>query len=358
MRKLFLLMLVVLTSASCSKANTPVAETKPAGPTNLLVVINDNSAISKEVGQYYAEKRNIASKYILHVKCPDKEMITAGEYEVHVLKPVKAFVEKPGIGIDYIVLTKGVPLAIGGGHSIDGLLVCMDAGLDHRNQKGPAANPYFEKNEPFSHDKFGMYLVTRLDGYTKEDAKALVDRAIAARPQKEVFLFDLDPHRSQGGYKGFNEDMQKAHEILKARGFTSTIDTGEEFLGRRNNLMGYCSWGSNDRKFDKEKYRGNRFLPGSIAETAVSTSGRTFVPTEEGQSLVGDLIKSGVTGVKGYYAEPTLAAIASPSILFDRYVSGYNLAESFYMASRFVFWRDIVIGDPLVAPYAKAPGKE
>ena len=117
--------------------------------------------------------------------------------------------------------------------------------------------------------------------------------------------------------------------------------------------MGYASWGSNDRRFDKEKYRGNRFLPGSIAETAVSTSARTFVPTEEGQSLIGDLIKSGVTGVKGYVAEPGLFAVARPSILFDRYVSGYNLAESFYMASQVIYWRDVVIGDPLAAPYAK-----
>ena len=42
------------------------------------------------------------------------------------------------------------------------------------------------------------------------------------------------------------------------------------------------------------------FAPGGIAETAVSTSGRTFLPTGGGgQSLVAELIDSRVTGVKG-----------------------------------------------------------
>ncbi len=353
MKKLIVLMFVTLVAASCSKANAPVAVEKPASPTNVLIIVNDNSAISKEVGAYYAEKRKIAEKYVLHIKCTDQERMASADYMPQIGKPVKDFLAKSGLSIDYIVLTKGVPIATLNQFSVDGLLMTMDGGLDIGKVKGPLMNPYYGKEEHHSHDKYGLYLVTRLDGYTKEDAKALVDHALAARPQKEVFLFDLEPRRINPGYKEFNDDMRKADEILKARGYVSVLENTDEFVGKRNNLMGYCSWGSNDAKFDKTKYRGNRFLPGSIAETAVSTSARTFVPTEEGQSLIGDLIKSGVTGVKGYCNEPTLAAIANPAILFDRYVSGYNLAESFYMASRFMYWKDIVVGDPLVAPYAK-----
>jgi len=95
------------------------------------------------------------------------------------------------------------------------------------------------------------------------------------------------------------------------------------------------------------------FSPGAIAETAVSTGARTFLPTTGGQSLIVDLIACHVTGVKGYCDEPLLQAVASPTVLFDRYTSGWNLAESFYAASRFVGWEDIIIGDPLCTPYAK-----
>ena len=31
--------------------------------------------------------------------------------------------------------------------------------------------------------------------------------------------------------------------------------------------------------------------------------------------------------------------------------AGYTLAESFYAASHFVGWEDVVIGDPLCSPY-------
>jgi uncharacterized protein (TIGR03790 family) len=88
-----------------------------------------------------------------------------------------------------------------------------------------------------------------------------------------------------------------------------------------------------------------------VCETAVSTSARTFLPTHGGQSLISDLIAQGVTGAKGYTDEPLLQAVASPSILLDRYARGWTLAESYYAASRFVAWEDIVIGDPLCRPF-------
>ncbi len=94
------------------------------------------------------------------------------------------------------------------------------------------------------------------------------------------------------------------------------------------------------------------WLPGSIAETFVSTGGRSFTyGTSYGQSLVADLIRDGVTGVKGYVYEPFLDAIAHPDILFDRYTDGYNLAESYYMASNYIGWMDVIVGDPKMAPY-------
>jgi hypothetical protein len=38
----------------------------------------------------------------------------------------------------------------------------------------------------------------------------------------------------------------------------------------------------------------------------------------------------------------------------DHYTSGCTMAESFYAASHFVGWEDVIIGDPLCTPYAKA----
>ncbi|MFQ6128551.1 MAG: TIGR03790 family protein [Thermoplasmata archaeon] len=97
----------------------------------------------------------------------------------------------------------------------------------------------------------------------------------------------------------------------------------------------------------------NSWTPGALAETYVSTGGRSFnYGTAYGQSLVADLLRDGVTGLKGYVYEPYLNAVAHPNILFKAYTEGYTLAESFSMASEIsLSWMDAIVGDPKLAPY-------
>jgi hypothetical protein len=97
----------------------------------------------------------------------------------------------------------------------------------------------------------------------------------------------------------------------------------------------------------------NTWIDGAVGDTYVSTGGRSFTYlTRYGQSLVADLIKDGISGIKGYVYEPYLSAVAHPNILLERYTSGYSLAESFAMASEIsLSWMDVIIGDPKVAPY-------
>jgi hypothetical protein len=72
--------------------------------------------------------------------------------------------------------------------------------------------------------------------------------------------------------------------------------------------------------------------------------------------MIADLIAQGITGVKGYTDEPLLQSNVSPTILMDRYTHGFTLAESFYAASHFVGWTQIVLGDPLTRPYPSQGG--
>ena len=44
-----------------------------------------------------------------------------------------------------------------------------------------------------------------------------------------------------------------------------------------------------------------------------------------------------------------------PDILFPAYVSGFNLAESFYLAMPYLSWQTVVVGDPLCAPFPRRP---
>jgi tetratricopeptide (TPR) repeat protein len=71
------------------------------------------------------------------------------------------------------------------------------------------------------------------------------------------------------------------------------------------------------------------------------------------ESLVGDLVRDGVTGVAGYVTEPLLNATVRPQILFPAYLAGFNLVEAYYLALPHLGWQAVVIGDPLCSPFAR-----
>jgi uncharacterized protein (TIGR03790 family) len=393
-----LLILVLSGLCYCGLAAEPTKEA-PHTPDEVLVVSNADSPISVAIAKDYATKRGASQSVVVH--CADSAVSTANEtisladYTSRIAAPIGAYL-KLHPEINFIVLTKGVPIRIDGGMtgsrdenstgnlhpSVDSYLAAMDYPSGPNAVKisihGSGArgfgwlNHYWKADVPFSHAKFGGYLVTRLDGYTQADAEALVTRALAAENARTpggdvlldvqpIFKFKSTDVASQpldvtgdipdeSDYGSWNADMVKAGDLLIARKVRTELDRDEAFVGDRLNLRGYFSWGSNDAKYNQKAYESLTFAPGAIADTAVSTSARTFLPTSGGQSLITDLIAHGITGVKGYTDEPLLQAIASPSLVMERYTSGFTLAESLYAASRFVGWEDVVIGDPLCRP--------
>lgn len=350
--------------ATQTPSSASVAKSWPITPEGkkVLIVWNKQVPDGKDLGEYYASKRGIPKDHIVMVSVVGDESMGDWEYKNKILPELKPRLEKLP-DVDYIVLMKGMPLRMWdedakANYSLDSYLATMNMSLQPMVQPSAESvkrisNPYFNKDEPFSAKKYGFYLVTRLDGYTFADAKRLVDNSMKAKEEKGLFFFDSVPNISNDGYGPLNASMVAAGKLLGERGFQVQVDRAPDFIMPREALMGYSSWGSNDQHFDKSRYQSAIFKPGALAETFVSTSARTMKPVTEGQSVITDLIKNGVTGVKGYVNEPYTMALARPNILFDRYTRGYNLAESFSMASPLLKWRDVVFGDPLCRPYKK-----
>jgi uncharacterized protein (TIGR03790 family) len=243
---------------------------------NVVVIATRRSPDSVSIAQYYAEKRKLPSTHILMIDCVPQEEVPLVEYRDTIEKPVMDLLRRRGLelSVDYLVLTRGIPLRIReGGFSVDCALMCAPLKRPFNSQPAESnLNPYFGKNERFSRRKYGFYLATRLDGYTMQHIRDLIDNALKAKRANGVFVLDLDPKRSGGGYGVINESMRAAAKILKQRGFEVLLDEDEAFVGAVRDIMGYYSWGSNDHKFNVLSYRSLRFRPSSIAETAVSTS--------------------------------------------------------------------------------------
>lgn len=225
----------------------------------VLVVINDSSPASRQIGAYYVAKRHVAATHVCHLRCPEAEETDEAGFSRDILAPVATALSRPDVtrSVDFLVLTKGIPLRLrsntlspdprmtANGDSVDGRLMCQDvAGLP-----SPSRNPFFNAHKRFSHAQTHLYLATRLDGYSVQDAKALVNRALQAKPATGRFVLDGCPGRAGGGdpplamfrQPSLNGALDVAARSLTARGYRVLLDQSETFVGRISGLMGYWS---------------------------------------------------------------------------------------------------------------------
>jgi len=358
------------------------------GPRNVAVVININSPESREIGLYYQQARGIPDSNICYISCPTQEVVTGQVCETRIREPIRQFLLRPNVAgkIDYIVLTKGVPLSADYGRpSSNGVysVASILTAADHPQIQdlfvfpyGPIAAAKWTSAAPetaWSHslrfvDKntglpYHFYLVTRLDAYTVDQVKSMIYRG--CHPALDG-IFALDKVAAtgvynQGEYRYANlrlgTPLASAYDNLVRKGFEVRFDGGTEFLSNLRGVMGYFSWANHDAGYTFSKYMSNVFVPGSIADTYWSFSGSTFSDphTTNRTPLIADLFGSGLCGAGAYVSEPNVSTATLPNYLFDRYTKGYNMAESFFAGCCDGFWKTVVLGDPLMAPYASPP---
>ncbi len=340
---------------------------------NVLLVINESSALSMDAGMYYAQKRGIPQSNILRLKTADGETISREDFERQIDLPIAAWLTRNSAQdrILYIVLTKGVPIRVSGTSGKDATAASVDSELTLLYRKmlgqairpeGQVQNPYFLNAAPvaqakqFRHEDQDIYLVSRLDGYNMADIRGLIDRGAAPSREGKILL----DARSSSPDKG-NTWLQNAADRLNQMGFRDRVvlENTPKVLAGEKQVQGYYSWGSNDRAI-RQRHFGFQFEPGALAGMFVSSDGRTFTESSKDwvigksgspQSLAADLIREGVTGTAGHVSEPYLEATIRPDILFPAYLSGFNLIESYYLAMPYLSWQTVVVGDPLCAPF-------
>ena len=348
---------------------TVIPQLLPAGgPENVLLVVNRSSPISRRIGEYYLAKRKIPLANLCHIAIEPKETIARAEYDRHIAGPIAAFLREKNLRdrVLYIVTTSGVPLQIlpappnvSDRAAVDSELTLLYAdlrGAPHRIG-GAVPNPYYgRRHDAFTHPRFPMYLVTRLDGYNFQDVREMIDRSLAAR-NRGKFVIDLKSSDDQPG----NNWLRTAAMLLPKE--RVIWDESTTVIRRAQDVIGYAAWGSND-PHRKERFLDFRWLPGAIVTEFVSSNARTFQKPPDNwtfgtfkdpstwfagspQSLAADYIREGATGASGHVFEPYLHFTPRPDYLLPAHYQGRNLAESYYLAIPALSWMNVVVGDPL-----------
>jgi uncharacterized protein (TIGR03790 family) len=339
------------------------------GVANVLLVVNDASDLSREIGRYYASRRGVPSKNICHIRTAVTEAIQRAQYDREIAAPIGACLMQKRLTeqVLYIVTTGGVPLKIPGSSGLGGDYAAVDSELtllysDLKQGKehpiaGPALNSFFGKRESkFGHPAFPMYLVTRLAAYDLGGVKAIIDRGMRA-VNRGKFVIDTESPDPKEGDTWLRE---AANLLPKDR---VIFDGSYNVIYDQTEVIGYAGWGSNDHQRHR-RFLGFQWLPGAIATEFVSTNGRTFQKPPDSwnisdwgkkelwfagapQTLTADYLLEGATAATGHVDEPFLGMTPHPEYLLPAYYSGRNLAESYYISIRALSWQNIVIGDPL-----------
>ena len=353
--------LLVFPAAACA-ALAQTAE-------NVVVVVNQASAVSRRIGEYYVHSRAVPLANVCKLNVTEDEQISRQVYEQQIEQPVGAFLKRAKLQEKalYLVTTLGVPLRVGGDDgpgtetcAVDSELALLYGKMQGKKfpRAGLVPNPFFRKrDQAFRHPDVPIYLVTRLAGYDFEDVKGIIDRALVAR-NRGKFVLDLTTDDNDG-----NHWLRMAATLLPAD--RVILDESDTVLYNQKDVIGYASWGSNDKK-RHERHVGFHWLPGAVVTEYVSSDGRTFRRPPDNwnistwkssdqprwfagspQSLTADYIHDGATGCSGHVTEPYLGATPRPDYLLPAYYSGRNLAESYYMSIPGLSWQNIVVGDPL-----------
>ncbi|MEO8593113.1 MAG: TIGR03790 family protein [Candidatus Solibacter sp.] len=336
---------------------------------NVLLVINRNSPVSRQIADYYRPRRSVPVKNVCTIETTTDEEIQWNVYEQQIERPIGECLKKAGLveSVLYIVTTLGVPLKVDGPGSrliaerasVDSELALLYGKLKgtRYSRAGGSPNPFYTRRDtPFRHPAFPIYLVTRLAAYDLADVKALIDRSLRAR-NRGKFVIDLQSAKDEPG----NDWLRNAATLLPRK--RTVLDETTAPLYNQTDVIGYASWGTND-DHRTQRLLNFQWLPGAIAAEFVSTSARTFRRppdtwkpgpwgdtahyfADSPQGLIGDVLHEGATGASGNTYEPYLNACARPDYLLPAYNQGRNLAESYYLSLIYLSWQSVIVGDPL-----------
>lgn len=356
----------------------------------VVILANSDDPDSLRLAHYYAEKRAVPEENIFAFKMPLAETISWPEFVGSVWQPLQdqlvghGWIDAIGMAltdpvgrktyatfghrISYLVVCRGVPLRIDHDPALyqeqkTGTIqrqefrtnqAAVDSELALLAQVRPpingfVSNPLYRNDHPSAFELGQVVRVSRLDGPSYDDARALVDHALAAERTGLLGRAYVD---IGGPHPAGDRWLESTAKELATLGFDLDIDRDPATMpatARFDAPVLYFGWYANDLN-GPFALPGFRFPPGAIAVHIHSFSARTVrSPTE---AWCGPLVARGVTATVGNVFEPYLELTHDPSLLLKALAQGMTFGEAAAYAIPALSWQGVAIGDPLYRPFA------
>jgi uncharacterized protein (TIGR03790 family) len=409
---------LVAVVVSILRAGTALAG---GGPVNVVVLYNGDDADAADVAAYYAAARDLPDGHLCAVSGidPTTRDIAFEDYWALVHEPLVACLEalpQPE-DVDYLVVVRGLPYRVvlpddGFYTSLQAMLQIHEAGhwvsgdplagepQEHVTYHQPSvANPSFAEGtcqagdltiendysgwyssgcgivrtaeHPPAHRRVhaggagqwefadNLFAVGRLDGFDFDDARDLVDRALAADgtfPDAEILCMEgADSARAAR-----DPECEFVVRYLEQAGFPGSWLSPHDTALEGHEVSAYFT-GASDLRGSID---GVDYVPGALACNLTSTGAApsnffcnedgTECPSSESQTSIARFVRAGATGAHGAVAEPLNNCFPNAGTLMF-YAFGYSMGEAVLFNQRYLYWQNLLLGDPLTTPWAERP---
>ncbi len=324
---------------------------------NVVIVYKNNDALSKNIADYYAEKRNVPKKQIVGVDLGEQQHISEQKFKA-IKKQIDHAINK---NIKVLVLTWNAPYRV----ECMSITSAFTLGFDRKycntskqvaeqafKCKQTADSPYYNKPSSMLWTNKNMQLTMMLSARTLREAKALIDRGVESdysQPKASAYLVRTNDSNRSTRWPAFQTAAQlwptmkginiKYVDFNKAESSKNIKDkqdimfyfTGREHVGDINS---------------------NTYLPGAITDHLTSFGGRGL--SQAGQMKVYRWLEAGATGSYGGVVEPCNYPQKFPNVmvLLPNYLNGDTLIEAYWKSVQQP-GEGIFVGEPLAAPWAK-----
>jgi uncharacterized protein (TIGR03790 family) len=308
------------------------------GPQQLGVVVNDADPSSRQIAEYYINRRGIPAGNVIHVRFkPGNRIMRPEEF-----REIKDEVDRQTpAAVQAYALTWTVPYRVGCMSITTAFAAGFDADFCALGCEPTSQSPYYNSSSRRPYDDFGWRPAIMLAGMHTSDVEALIDRGIAAdgsKPSGTAYLLSTTDRQ-----RNTRARFYPGIRLLQSDRFRIEIIHGNE-LRRRDDVMFYFTGLVRVAGLDT-----NRFLPGAIADHLTSAGGQLT-----GNSQMSSLrwLEAGATGSYGTVAEPCnfVDKFPRPNLVIDSYLDGETLIESYWKS---VAWpgQGVFIGEPLATPF-------
>ena len=323
---------------------------------NTVVVVNQNSTNSLELGNYFCERRQVPPENVLRIAWPGGNTSwSSGDFQTNLVTPLLAMLAARQLTnqIDYVVLSMDIPFqTVYDTNKINSTTSALFYGL--KDDTGPnwrdvtnsydASEQIFRAAQPASAPGYS-FLATMLTAGSLAQAKLLVDHGVASDstfPAQPVILAKTSDTSRNIRYREFDNAIFN-NRIL---GNCMVLRTNADSPWGQTNLLGYqtglASFGVSP----------NTFVPGAMADSLSSFGGIIFGANNQTSLLA--FINAGAAGSYGTVTEPTASTqkFPDPQDYFYQF-RGFSLAECYYQ-SLYAPYQGLIVGEPLAAPFAQA----